>query len=44
LADNPTLAGYHCTYARMWIKVKSVYSLTVNEAEKDALVGLLNEC
>lgn len=37
-------ASYHCTYARMWVKVKSVYDLTVTSAEKAALVSMLDTC
>ncbi|KAE9990718.1 hypothetical protein EG327_001010 [Venturia inaequalis] len=41
---KPPLASYYCTYARMWVKVKSVYSLTVTSAEKSALVSMLGSC
>lgn len=41
---KPPLASYHCTYARMWVKVKSVYDLTVTSAEKAALVSMLDTC
>ncbi|KAL8874030.1 MAG: hypothetical protein Q9174_000570 [Haloplaca sp. 1 TL-2023] len=41
---KPSLTSYYCTYARMWIKVKSVYSLTVTVAEKSALTSMLNSC
>ncbi|QDS70149.1 hypothetical protein FKW77_005852 [Venturia effusa] len=41
---KPPLASYYCTYARMWVKVKSVYSLTVTSAEKSALVSMLGTC
>lgn len=37
-------ASYYCTYARMWVKVKSVYALTVTSAEKSALVSMLASC
>ncbi|PGH19213.1 hypothetical protein AJ80_04184 [Polytolypa hystricis UAMH7299] len=43
-AWKPPLQSYYCTYARMWIKVKSVYSLTVTSAEKGALTDMLNAC
>lgn len=41
---KPPLASYYCTYARMWIKVKSVYALTVTSAEKTALTSMLGTC
>jgi hypothetical protein len=37
-------ASYHCTYAEMWVKVKSVYKLTITSAEKVALTDMLNTC
>ncbi|KAI4278526.1 MAG: hypothetical protein LQ337_000955 [Flavoplaca oasis] len=37
---KPPLTSYWCTYAKMWIKVKSVYYLTVTSAEKSALSTL----
>ena len=40
----PPVASYHCTYARMWVSVKSTYKLTVDSAEKSALSGILNGC
>ncbi|MEU7244911.1 HNH endonuclease family protein [Streptomyces sparsogenes] len=41
---KPDLDSYHCTYARAWISVKYQYSLTLNQEEHDALVGMLNTC
>ncbi|CAO1596916.1 hypothetical protein XANCAGTX0491_000743 [Xanthoria calcicola] len=41
---KPSETSYYCTYARMWIKVKSVYTLTVTSAEKSALTSMLNSC
>ncbi|KAF2845436.1 hypothetical protein T440DRAFT_408038 [Plenodomus tracheiphilus IPT5] len=41
---KPPLTSYYCTYSRMWIKVKSVYSLTITSAEKTALTSMLNTC
>jgi hypothetical protein len=29
---------------RMWIKVKSVYDLTITDTEKEALVSMLGTC
>ncbi|MFR9730455.1 HNH endonuclease family protein [Saccharopolyspora sp. MS10] len=40
----PPEAGYHCTYASMWIGSKSKYELTVTEAEKTALKDALGTC
>lgn len=31
-------------YARMWVKVKSVWELSVTAAEKRALVAMLATC
>jgi hypothetical protein len=41
---KPALTGYHCTYARMWVKVKYVWQLTVTSAEKAAVTTMLNAC
>lgn len=41
---KPPLTLYYCTYAKMWVKVKSVYSLTITSAEKSALTSMLNTC
>ncbi|KAG9237337.1 hypothetical protein BJ875DRAFT_160189 [Amylocarpus encephaloides] len=41
---KPPLTSYYCTYAKMWTKVKSVYSLTITSAEKTALTSMLNTC
>lgn len=38
------VASYYCTYAKMWVKVKSVYDLTVTSDEKAALVEMLATC
>lgn len=35
---------YRCTYARMWIAVKSTWHLTVQPAEKVALTEVLAGC
>ncbi|KAI9849457.1 MAG: hypothetical protein M1837_004077 [Sclerophora amabilis] len=43
-AWKPPLTSYYCTYAKMWVKVKSVYSLTITSAEKTALTSMLNSC
>jgi hypothetical protein len=41
---KPPLTGYHCTYARMWVKVKYVWDLTVTSAEKTAVTSMLATC
>ncbi|KAJ5649156.1 uncharacterized protein N7484_002879 [Penicillium longicatenatum] len=41
---KPPLASYYCTYAEMWVKVKSVYSLTITADEKSALASMLDTC
>ncbi|KFY55681.1 hypothetical protein V497_06795 [Pseudogymnoascus sp. VKM F-4516 (FW-969)] len=41
---KPSLTSYHCTYAKMWVKVKSVYDLTITTAEKAALTTMLGTC
>jgi hypothetical protein len=41
---NCETASYYCTYAKMWVKVKYVYSLTITSAEKAALTSMLATC
>jgi hypothetical protein len=43
-AWKPPLTSYYCTYARMWVRVKYVWSLTVTSAEKSALTSMLGTC
>ena len=43
-AWKPPLPGFSCTYARMWVRVKYVWALTVTAAEKSALTSMLNTC
>jgi len=43
-AWKPPLSSYYCTYARMWVKVKYVWALTITTAEKSALTSMLNTC
>ncbi|KAL1794008.1 hypothetical protein ACET3X_007429 [Alternaria dauci] len=43
-AWKPPLTSYYCTYSKMWIKVKSVYRLTITSAEKSALTSMLATC
>lgn len=41
---KPPLTSYYCTYSKMWIKVKSVWGLTITSAEKSALTSMLATC
>ncbi|KAF7113810.1 hypothetical protein CNMCM5793_004865 [Aspergillus hiratsukae] len=41
---KPPLTSYYCTYAKMWVRVKYVYDLTITSAEKSALVSMLDRC
>jgi hypothetical protein len=41
---KPPLTGYWCTYAKMWVAVKTKFKLTVNTAEKTALTTMLGRC
>jgi len=43
-AWKPPLTSYYCTYARMWVRVKYVWDLTVTSAEKTALTSMLGTC
>ena len=43
-AWQPPLASYRCTYARMWVRVKYVWNLTVTSAEKSILSSTLSGC
>ena len=43
-AWKPPLTTYYCTYARMWVRVKYVWSLTVTSVEKSALADMLATC
>jgi hypothetical protein len=43
-AWKPPLTSYYCTYARMWVKVKYVWALTVTSAEKSAVSSMLATC
>ena len=43
-AWKPPLSSYYCTYARMWVRVKYVWDLTVTSAEKTALTSMLGTC
>jgi hypothetical protein len=41
---QPSVTSYRCTYARMWIRVKFYYSLTLQSSEKSALQTMLDNC
>ncbi|MCG5212028.1 HNH endonuclease family protein [Streptosporangium sp. KLBMP 9127] len=41
---RPPLTSFYCIYARSWIEVKSRWGLSVDPAEKQALVGMLDLC
>lgn len=41
---QPPLASSHCTYANDWITIKKRWSLTVTQAEYNALGGMLATC
>ena len=43
-AWKPPLTSYYCTYARMWVKVKYVWALTITSAEKTAITSMLATC
>jgi len=43
-AWKPPLTSYYCTYARMWVRVKYVWGLTVTSAEKSAVTSMLATC
>ena len=40
----PESAAYTCKYARSWVAVKSRWKLTVDAAERNALVDVLSAC
>ncbi|KAH7345682.1 hypothetical protein B0J17DRAFT_729067 [Rhizoctonia solani] len=40
----PSNSAFRCTYVRAWIQVKHYYELTVDQAEKDKLTTLINNC
>lgn len=41
---KPPLNSYYCTYAKMWVRVKYVWGLSVKAAEKRALTSMLDTC
>ncbi|MFJ3924222.1 HNH endonuclease family protein [Streptomyces sp. NPDC090022] len=40
----PSRSAYRCTYARMWVHVKQYWGLSMDAAEKSALVNTLSGC
>ena len=43
-AWKPPLRSYWCTYAKMWVRTKDNYDLTVQSTEKAALTEMLGTC
>ena len=41
---KPPLTGYWCTYARMWIRTKTNWALSITTAERTALTQMLDRC
>jgi hypothetical protein len=41
---KPPVQAYWCPYARAVVSVKTMYALTVDEAERDALAAMLKTC
>ena len=41
---QPSVTSYRCTYAKMWIAVKSYWDLTLQSTEKTALQTMLDTC
>jgi hypothetical protein len=41
---KPPLVAYWCTYATDWVSVKHHYALTITQAEKTALLLMLDTC
>ena len=41
---QPSQASYRCTYAKMWIAVKSYWTLRLQPAEKTALQAMVKTC
>ncbi|KAJ5688836.1 secreted protein [Penicillium macrosclerotiorum] len=41
---KPPLESYYCTYAEMWVQVKTYYKLTITSDEKAALSEMLDTC
>ncbi|MFK0050387.1 HNH endonuclease family protein [Streptomyces sp. NPDC090741] len=40
----PTDGSYHCTYAKTWVGTKLRWGLAVDETERQALLGIAEDC
>ncbi|MFD9575713.1 HNH endonuclease family protein [Streptomyces sp. NPDC059982] len=40
----PPAVGYHCTYVTGWVETKLRWSLTADDREREALLGLAEDC
>ncbi|MFD3558035.1 hypothetical protein ACFWWA_38990 [Streptomyces goshikiensis] len=40
----PSDGSYHCTYAATWVGTKLRWDLVVDDAERQALLGLAEDC
>ncbi|MET9611029.1 DUF1524 domain-containing protein [Streptomyces sp. NPDC006512] len=40
----PSDGSYHCTYAATWVGTKLRWDLAVDESERQALLGLAQDC
>ncbi|MFB7787745.1 hypothetical protein ACFC1D_34155 [Streptomyces vinaceus] len=40
----PSDGSYHCTYAATWVGTKLRWDLAVDDAERQALLGLAEDC
>jgi hypothetical protein len=44
LTWEPSVTSYRCSYARMWIRVKYYYGLTLQSLQRSALRTMLDNC
>lgn len=40
----PPAGGYHCQYTAEWVATKLRWVLAADEAEREALLGLAEDC
>lgn len=40
----PSAVGYHCQYVATWVGTKLRWTLAADEAERQALLGLAEDC
>ncbi|WP_405533699.1 hypothetical protein [Streptomyces avidinii] len=40
----PPAGGYHCEYAAQWTATKLRWNLTADDAERQALLGVAEDC